>query len=416
MSFPCIRPSEILLPNSNVDLRKWAVIACDQYTSQPDYWERVRAFVGSAPSTLHLICPEAFLASGYDAVSIRKAMDAVLDNGTVTPFGIDGTASDGFVLTERTTKSGVRTGLVAALDLETYDYRPGSPLVRATEKTVEDRLPPRIRIRKEASLELPHILLLMDDPGKTVLEPLADAMKQSGRQPDYAFELMENGGFLRGWRIRSDERMAQLSDALHSLERRSGGLLFAVGDGNHSLAAAKAVWEERKKQGANPETDPFRYALAEIVNLHEDAIRFEPIHRLITGTDKEELENKFRLYAAEAGCPVRPGTEIRFAENGAVTECLSLQGRGSKLPVQILQPFLDRFLTEHPGCKIDYIHGEQALLSLTEKGKAVGILLEKIRKEDLFPGVRAGGCLPRKTFSMGEADEKRFYFECRRLT
>ena len=416
LTFPCIRPSEILLPNDRVNLRKWAVIACDQYTSQPAYWERVRTFVGSSPSTLHLICPEANLASGYDSAGIRKAMDTVLNERIVTPFGKDGKAIDGFVLTERTTASGVRTGLVAALDLETYDYRPGNHQVRATEATVEDRLPPRIRIRSEASLELPHILLLMDDPEKTVLEPLAEAVQKSGMQPDYDFELMENGGSLRGWRIRSESLLKSLSESLRALEKRSGGLLFAVGDGNHSLAAAKAVWEMRKEKGADPETDPFRYALAEIVNLHEDAIRFEPIHRLITGTGANELAEAFRRYAADAGYTVCPGNEIRFAEKGTVKESLSLGNRGSRLPVQILQPFLDRFIAEHPGCMADYIHGEQALLSLTEKENTAGILLERMRKEDLFPGVRAGGCLPRKTFSMGEADEKRFYFECRRLT
>ena len=413
--FPCIRPDEILLPAEGVDGRKWAVIACDQYTSQPDYWKRVRAEVGDAPSTLHMICPEAELSSGYDRDAIREAMDLALENQTVTARNKQGKTEKGFVLTERSTPSGVRIGLVASLDLETYDYRPGNQPVRATEATVEERLPPRIRIRENASLDLPHILLLMDDKEKTVLEPLTEAIWKDGRVPDYDLELMESGGHLRGWRITAEQDLNALSVSLNALAERSGGLLFAVGDGNHSLAAAKACWEKRKANGADPETDPFRYALAEIVNLHEDAIRFQPIHRLVTGIGAADLADAFRAACRDAGLSCEEGTEIRFVSDGRVTEGLTIENRGGVLPVQILQPFLDAYLRAHPNGCIDYIHGDQTLVDLTAGKNAAGILLEGMRKEELFPGIRAGGCLPRKTFSMGQADEKRFYFESRKL-
>ena len=417
--FPCLVPSEILVPGKGVDPETWAVIACDQYTSQPEYWKRVEQTVGDRPSSLRLILPEVWLGSPDEEnrrKSIPENMRDVLRRGLLDGPSEDG-VPPGFMLTERTTASGKRIGLVAALDMETYDYRPGNPLVRATEQTVPERLPPRMRIRSEACLELPHILLLADDPGRTLIEPLYERIVREGRTPRYDFSLMENGGRLCGWRIWSEDDLSLVSSALRSLEASSGGLLFAVGDGNHSLAAAKACWEERKRGGADPDEDPFRYALVEIVNLHSEAIRFSPIHRLLKGTELSALEEAFKAYLLKEGLSWEDGTEIRFSSGGKVCRGIAIRGekKNGRLAVQILQPFLDAFLKLHLSASIDYIHGEKTLLSLTEQPDSCGVLLEGMRKEDLFPGIRAGGCLPRKTFSMGEADEKRFYFEARKL-
>ncbi|MBP5231517.1 MAG: DUF1015 domain-containing protein [Clostridia bacterium] len=425
LRFPCVAPSEILIPGPDVRPETWAVIACDQYTSQPDYWERVEAKVGSNPSALRLVLPEIYLGKEEEIrrKGILESMKDVLDRHLLVGPS-DEVVPPGFVLTERTTASGVRVGLVAALDLETYDYRSNRLPVRATEQTVPERLPPRIRIRSEALLELPHVLLLTDDPEDLFLGPLYENLR-TRQAPDYDFELMENGGHLRGWRIWSDRDLAGIASALETLERSSGGLLFAVGDGNHSLAAAKACWEERKAAGADPETDGFRYALAEMVNLHADAIRFAPIHRFLRNTDAAGLALSFRNDLKSEGFLPVPGQAFRFVSNGRVVDSFSAipdenadEGRGGLLPVQLLQPFLDGFLSERslPASSLDYIHGDEALLSLTMEPGTAGILLEPMRKEDLFPGIRAGGCLPRKSFSMGEADEKRFYFEARRLT
>ncbi|MBQ3934792.1 MAG: DUF1015 domain-containing protein [Clostridia bacterium] len=420
LSFTCLKPSEILLPGPSVPPETWAVIACDQYTSRPDYWERVAKQVGNKPSALHMILPEAFLGrkdARAKAEKIPQYMWKVLKEGILR-----GPAEEhlpaGFVLTERTTLSGVRTGLVAALDLEAYDYEKDTLPVRATEKTVPERVPPRVKIRSEAVLELPHILLLADDPGRTLLEPLRERLLSRREKPEYDFELMENGGHLRGWRVWTEEDMRFLSSSLAMLEKKSDGFLFAVGDGNHSLAAAKKCWTERKKNGADPDADPYRYALVEIVNLHSDAIVFRPIHRLLKGIRASELRSRFQSYLSENGIRTKDGSDIRFVENGEILSGCSLDC--GLLPVQAVQPFLDELMKENPDVSVDYIHGDGELLSLTKNTisgneHTSGILLESVRKEDLFPGIRAGGPLPRKAFSMGEADEKRFYFESRKL-
>lgn len=388
--------ADILLPDG-VDMLRWSVVACDQYTSQPEYWQRVERVVGDAPSTLRLVYPEAYLAEGDARIEkINAEMKNYLASGIFKEY------KNALVYIERTTPSGVRCGLVGAVDLEAYDYRRGAKsAIRATEGTVLERIPPRVKIRRGAALELPHIMLLADDTGKILVEPLADAEKT----PLYDFELMENGGHLRGWLL--SEKAAQ--SAIAAAERLAGtsadGLLFAVGDGNHSLASAKAFWEE-KKQGLTPaerETDPARYCLVEVVNIHSPALEFEPIHRVVFGADADAL-----LAQLEKECGGEGHTVHYITAHGEGD--ISLSREKSKLAVGVLQDFLDKV-----GAKVDYIHGEDALRELSAKDGCIGFMLPKPDKSDLFASVIADGALPRKTFSMGEAYEKRFYTEARKI-
>lgn len=405
LRFPGLRPCDMYLPAAGTDLTRWAVVACDQFTSQPDYWQRVERTVGSAPSTLRLILPEVYLKEGRSAAPIAAAMDRYLADGTLIK-----TVEDGFILTERTTASGTRIGLMAAVDLECYDYTTGKLLIRATEQTVPERLPPRVGIRRAASLELTHVLLLLDDPTRSVIEPL---YTRRGKAL-YDFELMEKGGHLRGWAVADAEQKRQLSEALCALEAESGGFLYAVGDGNHSLATAKLCWEELKQTltPAEAAVHPGRFALVELVNLHEEAILFRPIHRLVFGVALTELTGAFTRWCEEQSIPLRPGDTLRFVSAEGER---GYDADSERLPIQLVQAFLDDWLGKHPDGGIDYIHGDEALRELASEPGRVGILLPEIDKHGLFPGIRAGGCLPRKAFSMGEAEEKRYYMECRKI-
>ena len=450
MKFPGLKPDDIYLPAEGIDLRRWAVVACDQYTSQPEYWRRVEAYVGAHPSTLHIVQPEIDLErAGARIPAIHRAMREYLSNGTLVRA-----VRNGFTLTERTTASGARLGLVAAVDLEEYDFTPGSgAMVRATEGTIRERIPPRLRIREGAPLECPHVMLLLDDPARTVIEPLHARLRETAPLCD--FELMENGGRLRVWGVEGNA-LAPVSDALSALWERSDGFLYAVGDGNHSLATAKARWDALKP-ALSPEeaqTHPARYALAEIVNLHSPALVFEPIHRVLFGADMEDLVSAYRAHLASRGMkltaveplssrasgtkPVDPSSsracEVESAEpsssacgitptDEAELTFVSGNARASyrvgnpenPLPVAVLQPFLDEYLRSHPAARIDYVHGAAAVESLCQTPHTTGILLPAIDKSALFPAVRQGGALPRKTFSMGEPDEKRYYMECRKI-
>ena len=567
MKFPGLKPDDIYLPAEGIDLRRWAVVACDQYTSQPEYWRRVEAYVGAHPSTLHIVQPEIDLArAGARIPAIHRAMREYLSNGTLVRA-----VRNGFTLTERTTASGARLGLVAAVDLEEYDFTPGSgAMVRATEGTIRERIPPRLRIREGAPLECPHVMLLLDDPARTVIEPLHARLRETAPLCD--FELMENGGRLRVWGVEGDA-LAPVSDALSALWERSDGFLYAVGDGNHSLATAKARWDALKP-ALSPEeaqTHPARYALAEIVNLHSPALAFEPIHRVLFGADMEDLVSAYRAHLASRGmkltaveplssrasgtkpaepCSSRasgtkpaepssscacgtkpaepssfpasrtklaesssscvcgtkpaepssscacgtkpaepssfPASRTKLAESSSSCACgmkpaepssscacgmkpvepssscacgtkpvdpsssracevesaepsssacgitptdeaemtfVSGNARASyrvgnpenPLPVAVLQPFLDEYLHSHPAARIDYVHGAAAVESLCQTPHTTGVLLPAIDKSALFPAVRQGGALPRKTFSMGEPDEKRYYMECRKI-
>ena len=567
MKFPGLKPDDIYLPAEGIDLRRWAVVACDQYTSQPEYWRRVEAYVGAHPSTLHIVQPEIDLErAGARIPAIHRAMREYLSNGTLVRA-----VRNGFTLTERTTASGARLGLVAAVDLEEYDFTPGSgAMVRATEGTIRERIPPRLRIREGAPLECPHVMLLLDDPARTVIEPLHARLRETAPLCD--FELMENGGRLRVWGVEGNA-LAPVSDALSALWEKSDGFLYAVGDGNHSLATAKARWDALKP-ALSPEeaqTHPARYALAEIVNLHSPALAFEPIHRVLFGADMEDLVSAYRAHLASRGmkltaveplssrasgtkpvepssscaCGAKPAEPSSFPASGTKpAEPSSFPASGTKpaepssscacgmkpvepssscvcgakpaepsssraggtkpaepsssracgtkpaepssfpasgmkpaepssscacgtkpvepssscacgmkpvepsssacgitptdeaeltfvsgnarasyrvenpenpLPVAVLQPFLDEYLHSHPAARIDYVHGAAAVESLCQTPHTTGVLLPAIDKSALFPAVRQGGALPRKTFSMGEPDEKRYYMECRKI-
>ena len=406
-------PADILMPQVD-SMEKWAVIACDQFSSQPAYWERVRANAAGAPSTINLILPEAELGTPQEAAHtalINETMAAYLRDGVFRTY------PRAFVYVERMLESGaIRKGLIGMVDLDAYDYSTGSTsAIRATEKTVVERIPPRMRVRKDAPIELPHILMLCDDHDKVLLEPIAagkDALPKL-----YDFDLMEGGGHITGWLVQGkavDNFEARLADyTAHVGEKYTGlpgvPMVFAVGDGNHSLATAKACYEEMKK--ANPGEDlsshPARFALVELENIHDEAQVFEPIHRIITHTDPTALLKALDPWCAPDGFPV---AWYVGEQHGTIY----LDKARSQLAVGVLQAFLDQYLAEHPG-EIDYIHGDEDLKQLAAQDGAIGFLLPAMEKSQLFRGVIADGILPRKTFSMGHAREKRYYLEGRAI-
>ncbi|MBR3474317.1 MAG: DUF1015 domain-containing protein [Oscillospiraceae bacterium] len=409
------QPADILLPK-DADMEKWAVIACDQFTSDQAYWDRVRAKAGDAPSTINLILPEAELGSAGEAehiARINRTMRDYMEQGVFAVY------PDSYVYVERTLENGtIRKGLIGKIDLDAYDYNPGSVSgVRATEKTVPERIPPRQRVRRDAPIELPHILMLCDDHEKKLIEPVA--AKKDGMKKLYDFELMEGGGRIRGWLVAHEDARA-FDQALteycaHVAEKYTGlpgvPMVFAVGDGNHSLATAKSCYEELK--AAHPGEDlsehPARYALVELENIHDEAQVFEPIHRVVVNTEPEKLLAALQDYCAPGGYPVQ-------WYSGDKTGTVTLDPARSELPVGVLQAFLDKYLKEdkQPG-EIDYIHDDDALIALARQDKAIGFLLPAMEKSSLFRGVIRDGALPRKTFSMGHSREKRYYLEGRRI-
>ena len=408
---PCFDCTNILLPQVE-QMDRWAVIACDQFTSQPEYWEKVKEIIGEAPSALRLILPEAELTGNYEAKipGIHAQMRNYLTHDLFREM------EESFIYVERSLADGmVRRGLVGALDLEQYDYRNSSgSLVRATEQTVMDRIPPRKKIREGAPLELPHVLLLCDDPEKHVIEPLE--AEKIEMEPLYDFELMAEGGHIRGWLVQG-EAARRAKERISVYESRTAAryagltpLLYAVGDGNHSLATAKACYESLKEHLGEraARRHPARWALVELENLQDPVQRFAPIHRIIKHCDPASL-----LRAAEAEIGGAGGGEVRWCSRER-EGTLQLKSAGGALPVAQLQGFLDRWLAEHTG-EIDYIHGDEDLRALAKEQNALGFLLPAIEKESLFPGIVSGGVLPRKTFSMGEAREKRYYLEARKI-
>ena len=407
-------PADILLPK-DADMEKWAVVACDQFTSEPAYWERVEQTVGSAPSTLRLILPEAELkAPDVDAriEKINAAMDDYLRRDLFT------TLRDALIYVEREQSDGrIRHGLVGMVDLEAYDFTPGSgALIRATEGTVLERIPPRAKVRRNAPIELPHVMLLIDDPDKTVIEPLT--AEAAGMEKLYDFDLMERGGHIRGYRL-SNAQIDAVADALTGLcadeaMRKKYGvsgvapLLFAVGDGNHSLATAKACWEEQK------DTNPLaRFALVEVVNNHDDALQFEPIHRVLFGADPKVFRDEFRAFYPNAREGRGEGHCIEVVYEGC-DGFWTVPDPKVQLAVGTLQAFLDEYLKKHGG-EVDYIHGDDVTRELGAKPGNMGFLLPAMGKEQLFKTVMADGVLPRKTFSMGHAQDKRYYVEARKI-
>ena len=417
MSFDrvALRPARILLPAPSVPRETWACIACDQYTSEPEYWRKAFETAGDAPSALRLILPEVYLKESAARIPvIHDIMARYLREGLLTPA-----VDPGFILCERTVPSGTRLGLVCAVDLEQYSFEKGSlPLVRPTEQTIASRLPPRLVIRRGAPVELTHIMVLIDDPDRTVLKPL-QAKKDSLRKL-YDFDLMMNGGHLKGWAVDQAADLEAVDSAMNRLLDALGAdpLLLAVGDGNHSLATAKAYWNELKENlsEAERENHPARFALCEIVNIHDEALLFEPIHRVVTGTDAESLLADWQAYAAARGMTLdaAEGHSFTVVSAGGDTAVTVGNPEGA-IPCETIQKFLDDFLARHPGAEIDYIHGEQSLRTLASAPGAVGFLLPEIDKKSFFSDVKKLGVLPRKTFSMGEADEKRFYMEAKEI-
>lgn len=429
-----IRLPKLLMPREGIDLSKWAVIACDQYTSQPDYWNNADAIVGDAPSTLRLTLPEVYLEQPdvkERTAKIQDAMQRYQQDGTLTEY------EPGMMLVERTTKSGTRRGVVLSFDLEAYDYQAGSQsLIRPTEKTVVERIPPRLAVREGASLELPHIMLLIDDPDHKVIEPLF-ADKDAFRKA-YDTDLMLDGGHLAGWFVPEGKETAALIERLNGLAdpetfNKKYGLTgehavlpYAVGDGNHSMATAKANWERIKQALSEEERQdhPARFVLAEVVNIHDDSLEIEGIHRVLFHIHPREVfqaaDDFFRLHGGMAYCgepKSAPSTNVQsfpcMFHGEQVTLCIV--DSPWALPVATLQNFLDDFLAKNPKSHIDYIHGADVVRELSQDARNMGFLLPDPAKEDLFRGVILDGVLPRKTFSMGEAQEKRYYMEARKI-
>lgn len=383
-------PADILLPMNPTSA--WPTIACDQYTAEPAYWEEAWRLVGDSPSTLRITLPEIYLKSPDKEeriAGINRTMQEYLQSGILREY------PDAMILTERTLPDGrVRRGIVGAVDLAAYDYTKGAkPMIRATEGTVLERIPPRVAIRRNASLELPHVMLLIDDPIHTVIEPAAE---EKGKLL-YDLDLMQNGGHVRGYLL-DKEAQSRILVALDALVVGDDPMLFAVGDGNHSLATAKAC-------AMNEPNNPLAArALVELVNIHDPSLVFEPIYRVLFHVDPEEVARAADAFFPKEGSAVTMlagGKQWQFCADGLVCGCV--------------QTFLDRYLSSHPEAEVDYIHGEDVVRRLASEPSTVGFLFQGIEKSELFPYVKEYGALPRKTFSMGEANEKRYYLEARRI-
>jgi hypothetical protein len=430
---------EVYLPRLGIDLTKWAVIAVDQFTSQPEYWDRVEDTVGEAASTFRLTLPEIYLEQPGEAERIQRIQATshqYLDEGILQP-------REGLIYVERTANGKTRKGLMLCLDLERYDYTKGSTsLIRATEGTIVERLPPRMKIREGAALELPHILVLIDDPQRTVIEPIGAATARLKKL--YDFDLMLDSGHLTGYAVNDpaleDAVIAALRDlarpdtfaAKYDITTDRPVLLFAMGDGNHSLATAKAIWENIKSTvGLH---HPARYALVEIENVHDEALEFEPIHRMLFDLKHDFFAALNDAFGANfTYVPIASAEEmiarVDAAHGHATVQSIGLVGGGagktfgvieiahasSNLPVGTIQAFLDAFLKAGGAEKIDYVHGHDVTVRLGSQPGNVGIYLPGMEKGDLFKTVILDGALPRKTFSMGEAAEKRFYMEARKI-
>lgn len=413
-------PADILLPRKNNKMNLWSVVACDQYTSDADYWKRVEKKVGEEASTLKITLPEIYL----EEKDWEKRIDKI--NETMKEYlesDLFETLENCYIYVERSLSGGkTRKGLVGMVDLEKYDFSKGSQSeIRATEGTVLERIPPRVKIRENAPLELPHIMILIDDINKTVIEPLSKKVSEKV----YDFELMENGGKIKGYKIYGDSGLAkEIEKAIAKLEsteefdkkygiKNKSPLPFAVGDGNHSLATAKTCWEKIKK--TNPDS-PARYALVEIVNLHDDSLEFEAIHRNVFEVNPENLLNEMKNYFS---CNVsknefekKDGRQYFTYLTKDEDFFFEILNPKQNLAVGNVQAFLDEYLKKEG--RIDYIHGEDVVRkNLSES--TVGFLFDTMKKEELFPTVIKDGALPRKTFSMGHAEDKRFYLEARKI-
>lgn len=419
MSIP-FKKADILIPKKSVDMHKWSVVACDQYTSEPAYWNEVNSIVGSSPSTLGLTLPEIYLEEPdvqSRITNINANMRAYLEQNLFDEY------KDSMFYIERTQSDGkVREGIIGVVDLEDYSYEKGSQtLIRATEKTVLERIPPRVKVRENAPLELPHIMILIDDEKKDIIESLKTTV--SDTDVVYDFDLMQNGGHIKGYNLKpevADEVISKLESLADKdyFEKKydvkdKGVLLFAMGDGNHSLATAKACYEKLKETMPEDEylNSPARYALVEIVNLHSSALEFEAIHRVLFDVDIDDFMANLTKYYEINEDGNGQKFELITADSDKV---LYISNPKSNIAVGSIQIFLDEYLKEHKG-KIDYIHGEEVTRELGSKPNNVGIILEPMAKEDLFKTVILDGALPRKTFSMGHSYDKRYYLEARKI-
>eukprot|EP00768_Dysnectes_brevis_P006044 gnl/Dysnectes_brevis/461_a513_3144.p1 GENE.gnl/Dysnectes_brevis/461_a513_3144~~gnl/Dysnectes_brevis/461_a513_3144.p1 ORF type:complete len:449 (-),score=236.53 gnl/Dysnectes_brevis/461_a513_3144:71-1417(-) len=441
---PGIKIPTILLPNPKLveSMQNFAAIACDQHTDKPDWWNEVFEIVGDHISTLFMVLPEVFLEHDFSEEKMNQRIEKI--NKTMHEYIAKGVFREhhGVVFLRRYVPSVKtwRNGVMVALDLEQYDFSPtSSTLVRATERTVEDRLPPRIKIRKDAPIEFPHIMVLIDDPSKTIIEPLVD--QTSEMECLYDFDLMRESGHISGWAV-PQEKAERLFAGIHGLFDRDlftkkyaapadkDLLIYAMGDGNHSLATAKCIWEKVKEEAADHEgvmQDPRRYALVELVNLHDDSLEFEPIHRVLYECTRSPLE----MLAAELpGFTSRPvpsaeelEAEVRRTEEG-VHKVGMYKGEEfllcsftpqTKVPLAAVQPLLDTFVTEGGCKKIDYVHGTSSFVAGGAEEGCWSVFFDVLKKHELYPSVIFDGVLPRKTFSMGEAEDKRFYLEGRSI-
>jgi uncharacterized protein (DUF1015 family) len=450
-----LKAPNILMPNKSEDLSKWAVVACDQYTSEPAYWKEVEEIVGEEPSTLKVIFPEVYLEEGAEREqrikNINNTMKKYIDEKVLVE------QKPGFIYIDRkTSHAESRKGLIVAVDLEKYDYNKGSQtLIRATEGTVLDRLPPRTKVRENASLELPHIMILIDDINETVVEPIAKISEKLEKL--YDVDLMMNGGHIKGYAVNGEKFINNIYEALEKLADAQnfkakygvsddkGVLLFAVGDGNHSLASAKLHYENLKKKIGEKEsqTHPARYALVEIVNVHDKGLEFEPIHRVVFGADLNNMLDEIvefydnlgiRVEVADFASKSEADSELKNLNNlndgnnsvlsnihylpfssGNKFGIIKVYNPKNNLEVGTLQTFLDDYVKNNSSVKIDYIHGENVVATLSKENNNIGFYLPPMDKQDLFKTVILDGVLPRKTFSMGEAEEKRFYMEARKI-
>lgn len=407
-----VKAPDLLMPKEGTDMRKWAVVACDQFTSQPEYWDKLDKLVGQEPSTLRIVFPEAYLSKDNAPVieRINKMMREYLDNGVLCDVG------QCMVLVERSTEYAERRlGLVLAVDLEAYSFkREDKALIRATEGTVVERIPPRVKIRENAPVELPHIMLLIDDREQHIIENLY-ANRESYPKL-YDFELNMSGGHVTGYRIDDTKPVVKALDRLKSrgyLKRLYGSakeaMQFAVGDGNHSLATAKACWDNLKKTLSPRErkNHPARYALVEVMNLHDEGLKFEPIHRVVFNAGEDFVVGFEKICKGEANCVLYTtqggDRAIKLPKNAAVA-------------VGMVQDYIDAYIASHPDAKVDYVHGYADLKQVVDGSKdSVGITLPPLDKNDLFDYVLKVDAFPRKTFSMGEATEKRYYIESKKI-
>lgn len=410
--------ADILIPK-NENMEKWCVVACDQYTSEPSYWSEVESIVADNPSTLRLTLPEIYLEDDDVSERIKKINETMSD---YLDKGIFKTLENSMIYVERTTLDGrVRKGIIGKIDLEDYDYNKGSEtMVRATEKTVIERIPPRMKVRENALIELPHIMLLIDDEKKDIIDNLDKVVTKD--EMVYDVDLMQKGGHITGYKLK-DENVNDILSKLDALADKNvfedkygvsdkGVLLFAVGDGNHSLATAKATYNKLKESNASLDVlNKARYALVEVVNLHSDALEFEPIHRVLFDIDTDDFMRELNKYYDIN--KTKTGQKIHIITKG-IDEDFYIDNPKSNLAVGSIQLFIDEYLENHKG-RVDYIHGDDVTRSLGKKENNIGILLPKMEKNDLFKTVILDGALPRKTFSMGHSYDKRYYLEARKI-